>query len=224
MSILDWPTPERPREKLLQHSPSALSDAELLAIFLRTGIPGKTAVDMARDLLTEFHSFRSLFEAPAEQFCRVRGLGMAKYAQLQAILEMMQRYFKESLQNKPIFPNSQATKRYVMSALRGYQQEVFACLFLDNQHHMICFEKLFYGTINCVSVHPREVIKKALQHSAAAVIFAHNHPSGDPHPSFEDKAMTKKLGLALELIDVRLLDHLIIGEKSVTSFAELGLL
>lgn len=224
MSILDWPTQERPREKLLQQGPEALSDAELLAIFLRTGIPGKTAVDMARELLIEFQSLRRLFEASAERFCQVPGLGMAKYVQLQAVLEMSKRHFGEALREKPAFPNSQATKRYLMAALRGYQQEVFACLFLDNQHRMISFEKLFYGTINCVAVHPREVIKKALQHSAAAVIFAHNHPSGMSHPSFEDKAMTKKLVVALELIDVRLIDHFIIGDSVVTSFAELGLL
>lgn len=175
MPITDWPDDERPREKLLQRGPGVLSDAELLAIFLRTGIKGKTAVDLARELLVRFGSLRALLESDFASFSSSPGLGAAKYAQLQAVLEMARRHLKESLKREGALTSPDLTRRYLSSRLRGYDHEVFACLFLDNQHRVIGFEELFRGTIDGASVYPREVVKKALAFNAAAVIFAHNH-------------------------------------------------
>jgi len=224
MSIQDWPEGDRPREKLLAQGAAVLSDAELLAIFLRTGIKGKTAVDLARDLLTEFGSLRALLQADCENFTRGKGLGTAKYAQLQAVLEMARRHTFEELDRGDILTSPEATRAYLSQQLRHYQHEVFACLFLDNQHHILEFEELFRGTIDSASVYPREVVKKALAHNAAAVIFAHNHPSGISEPSQADKLITDKLKQALALIDIRVLDHFIIGDGMPYSFAENGLL
>jgi DNA repair protein RadC len=202
-SIRDWPVGERPREKLLARGPAALSDAELLAIFLRTGVNGKTAVDLARELLQAWGGLRPLLEAEQKRFCAMRGLGLAKYAQLQAVLEMGRRHLQEQLQREATLDNPDVTRNYLISRLRHHQHEVFACLFLDNRHRIITFEELFHGTIDGASVHPREVIKRALQHNAAAVILAHNHPSGIAEPSRADVQITRRLVEALALVDIR---------------------
>ena len=224
MTIMDWPADERPREKLLAKGPEVLTDAELLAIFLRIGIAGKTAVDLARELLDEFGSLQALLNADQTQFCQGKGLGSAKYAQLQAVLEMAKRHFEEILQRGDVLTSPEATRAYLSAQLRGYSYEVFACLFLDNQHRVIQLEELFRGTIDGARVYPREVAKRALFHNAAAVIFAHNHPSGINEPSQADKNITDKLKQALILFDIRVLDHFIIGDGLPYSFAEHGLL
>jgi len=224
MAIKDWPAEDRPREKLLQRGSDALTDAELLAIFLRTGVRGKSAVDLARDLLNDFGSLKALLNADQEHFCRAHGLGSAKYTQLQAVLEMAKRHFKEVLERGSALTSPEITRAYLSAQLRGYSYEVFACLFLDNQHRVIKLEELFRGTIDGASVYPREVVKQALYHNAAAVIFAHNHPSGITEPSQADKQITDKLKQALTLFDIRVLDHFIIGDGDPYSFAEHGLL
>lgn len=224
MSIKDWPADERPREKLLQRGANALTDAELLAIFLRIGTQGKSAVDMARDLLAEYGSLKALLAADQGRFCQSHGLGDAKYAQLQAVLEMARRYFAEILQRGNALTSPDITRAYLSAQLRGYSYEVFACLFLDNQHRVIVLEELFRGTIDGASVYPREVAKRALFHQAAAVIFAHNHPSGISEPSQADRHITDKLRQALTLFDIRVLDHFIVGDGEPYSFAEHGLI
>lgn len=224
MSIKDWPAEERPREKLLNKGAAVLTDAELLAIFLRTGIAGKSAVDLARELLVEFGSLQALLGADHIRFCQGKGLGNAKYSQLQAVLEMAKRHYVEVLQRDDPLTSPDATRAYLSAQLRGYGYEVFACLFLDKQHRMIQFEELFRGTIDGASVYPREVAKRALFHNAAAVIFAHNHPSGIKEPSQADKIITNKLKQSLELFDIRVLDHFIIGDGEPYSFAEHGLI
>ncbi len=224
MAITDWPKEERPREKLLKRGAAALSDAELLAIFLRTGVAGKTAVDLARDLLTTFGGLGNLLAADHQQFCAGKGLGDAKYTQLQAVLEMGRRYLFEKVASRNVLNSAAETRKYLALKLRGYAHEVFACLFLDSQHQLIAFEELFRGTLDSASVHPREVVKATLHHNAAAVIFAHNHPSGSAEPSHADKQITQRLSDALALIDVSVLDHVIIGAATEISFAERGLL
>ena len=223
MPITDWPDDERPREKLLAKGPQFLSDAELLAIFLRTGIPGKTAVDLARDLLGAFGSLRALLECDLERFCAGPGLGKAKYAQLQAVLEMGRRHLKETLQRGNALTSPELTRRYLAAQMRAYPHEVFACLLLDNQHRVIEFRELFRGTIDGASVYPREVVKAVLKADAAAVIQTHNHPSGSVQPSRADEALTQTLKAALALVDVRVLDHIIVGSNETLSMAERGL-
>jgi len=218
MSITDWPTQERPREKLLAQGPASLSDAELLAIFLRTGLAGKTAVDIARELLQEFGSLRRLLTAPKERLCAFPGLGPAKYAQLQAILELARRHLGETVRRGDAISSPEDTCRFLVSRLRDYPYEVFACLFLDNRHRVIELVEMFRGTINGASVHPREVVRAALHHNAAAVILCHNHPSGDAEPSQADLKITQRLTEALTLIDVRVLDHIVIGDGNTVSF------
>lgn len=224
MPITDWPAAERPREKLRLQGPEALSDAELLAIFLRTGLRGKTAVDLARDLLNEYGNLRNLLKADYQRFCNSPGLGIAKYSQLQAVLEMGKRHLRETLHHGDTLGNPDDTRRFLTTALRDYPYEVFACLFMDNRHRVICFEEMFRGTIDGASVHPREIVRQALSHNAAAVIFAHNHPSGIAEPSQADKSLTRRLKEALSLVDIRVLDHIIIGDGQTVSFAETGLL
>ncbi|MGZ5055013.1 MAG: RadC family protein [Methylobacter sp.] len=224
MSIKDWSVEDRPREKLLRRGSAALTDAELLAIFLRTGLPGKSAVDLARELLSNFGSLKALLGADQQSFCEGKGLGEATYVQLQAVLEMVRRHFKETLQRGDALTSPEITRSYLSAQLRGYSYEVFACLFLDNQHRVIQLDELFRGTIDGASVYPREVAKQALRHNAAAVIFAHNYPSGISEPSQADKHITEKLKLALALFDIRVLDHFIIGDGQPYSFAEHGLL
>ena len=223
MAITDWPVDERPREKLLARGSQALSDAELLAIFLRVGVKGKTAVDLSRELLQTFGSLRQLFDADAQKFCATHGMGEAKYVQLQAVLEISRRYLAENMRRGDPLSDPDAVRYYLTAKLRDYRSEVFACLFLDNRHRVIQYEEMFHGTIDGASVHPREVVRRALHHNAAAVIFAHNHPSGVAEPSQADERITQKLKDALHLIDVRVLDHFVIGD-SVVSFAERGML
>jgi DNA repair protein RadC len=222
MAINDWPEAERPREKLLSLGPQALSDAELLAIFLRTGIAGCNAVELARRLVHEYGGLRKLLQADRNRFCATRGLGNAKYAQLQAVLELARRHLAENLKRGDALKNPAETRRYLTARLRDYPYEVFACLFLDTRHRVISYEELFQGTIDGASVHPREVLRRALQHNAAAVILAHNHPSGVAEPSDADRRITTRLKDALALVDIRVLDHIVIGDQLATSFAERG--
>jgi len=222
MAINDWPEAERPREKLLSLGPQALSDAELLAIFLRTGIAGCNAVELARRLVHEYGGLRELLRADRNRFCATRGLGNAKYAQLQAVLELARRHLAENLKRGDALKNPSETRRYLTVRLRDYPYEVFACLFLDTRHRIISYEELFQGTIDGASVHPREVLRRALQHNAAAVILAHNHPSGVAEPSDADRRITTRLKEALALVDIRVLDHIVIGDQLATSFAERG--
>jgi len=224
MSIADWPEAERPREKLLSLGASALSDAELLAIFLRIGCAGKSAVDLARELLTQYGGLRPLLEANQAEFCRGLGLGSAKYAQLQAVLEMARRHLAATLKAGDILSSPAQVRQYLSAQLRHQPREVFAVLFLDNQHRLIAYDELFFGTIDGASVYPREVVKKALARNAAAVILAHNHPSGVAEPSQADQRITERLQAALNLVDVRVLDHMVVGDEEVVSFAERGLI
>ncbi|MDR9436595.1 MAG: DNA repair protein RadC [Thiohalophilus sp.] len=222
MSITDWPQAERPREKLLARGAEALSDAELLAIFLRTGTRGKSAVDLAREVLHQFGGLRGLLTANEADFCTLPGLGQAKYVQLQAVMALAQRHLGETLQRDTGLHSPQDTKHYLHSRLRDLPHEVFACLFLDSQHRVIRYEELFRGTLNGASVHPREVVKKTLQHNAAALIFAHNHPSGIAEPSHADRHLTGRLVEALELVEVRVLDHIVVGDGECVAFSERG--
>ena len=224
MSITDWPVSERPREKLLSKGAAALSDAELLAIFLRTGVQGKSAVDLARELLDRFGSLRALLESDQNAFCSAHGLGVAKYAQLQAVLEMSRRHLHASLARGNAMESPEQVRSYLSLKLRHHNREVFACLFLDNKHQLIKFEELFWGTINAAAVYPREVLSRALANNAAAVVLAHNHPSGVAEPSMADQQITERLVKALGMIDVRVIDHMVVGDQEVVSFAERGLL
>ena len=224
MPISNWPEQERPRVKLLSRGPAALSDAELLAIFLRTGLQGKTALDLSRDLLTDYDGLRGLIETDSKTFCQTKGLGLAKYSQIQAAIELGKRYLQENLLKKDVLSSPDDTKNFLLAQLRAYPYEVFACLFLDNRHQIISFDKMFNGTIDGANVYPREVVKQALARNAAAVIFAHNHPSGVAEPSLADKNITRRLQEALGLVDIRVLDHFVIGENTAVSFAEQGLI
>ncbi|AXJ07717.1 hypothetical protein CFN16_27345 [Pseudomonas fluorescens] len=222
MSIRDWPAAERPREKLLEQGSGSLSDAELLAIFLRTGVSGKSAVDVARHLLGQFGSLRALLEADLATFSEQLGLGPAKFAQLQAVLEMGRRHLAERMRQKTALENPQVVRDYLKAMLRHEPHEVFGCLFLDSKHQVLTFETLFRGSIDNTAVHPREVVKRSLANNAAAVILCHNHPSGNTDPSQADRLLTKRLQKALELIDVRVLDHFIVGDGEPLSMAECG--
>lgn len=224
MSIKDWPAEERPREKFLKFGVQSLSDAELLAIFLRTGVKGKTAVDLARDLLLDFGGLAQILTADHKGFCSGHGLGTAKYVQLQAVLEMSRRYLLQKNMKGDAFTSPDQVREYLSLKLRHLQHEVFACLFLDNKHRVIEYQELFTGTLTSAGVYPREVVKACLAKNAAAVIFAHNHPSGVAEPSDADKQITDQLIKALALIEVRVLDHLIIGDGDPLSFAERGLI
>ncbi len=223
MPITDWPMEQRPREKLLALGSQALTDAELLAIFLRTGVRGKTAVDLSHDLLTGFDGLRQLLHADQQAFCQHQGLGQAKFAQLQAVLEMARRYLYEGLKRGDSLSSPQQTRQYLTTQLRDYPYEVFAVLFLDQRNRVICFEEMFRGTIDGTNVYPREVLKRALHHNAAALIFAHNHPSGVAEPSQSDERITQRLKDVLSLVDIRVLDHFVVGDD-IVSFAERGLL
>ncbi len=222
MSIRDWPADERPREKLLTQGAAALSDAELLAIFLRTGVKGRSAVDLARELLTRFGGLRALLNASRHDFCAAPGLGDAKYAQLQAVLEMSRRHIGERLRRGATIDAPEKCIDYLQARLGDSPSECFAVLFLDNRHRLIAFEELFRGTIDGASVYPREVVRRALAHNAAAVILSHNHPSGVAEPSEADRQITLRLREALALIDVRVLDHIVIGDGEHCSLAQRG--
>lgn len=222
MSIRDWPADERPREKLLNLGAEALSDAELLAIFLRTGVAGLSAVDLARRLLAEFGSLRALLQADLAEFSAQLGLGPAKYAQLQAVLEMGRRHLAETLRRESALESPQAVRDYLKARLRHEPHEVFGGLFLDSKHRVLAFEVLFRGSIDGASVYPRQVVKRALAHNAAALILTHNHPSGVAEPSQADRLLTQQLKAALALVEVRVLDHFIVGEGEPLSLAERG--
>lgn len=222
MTISQWPLAERPREKLLLRGADALSDAELLAIFLRSGVAGGTAVDLARDLLDDFGSLRGILEADAAEFCRRKGLGEASFALLRAALEISRRHLAQPLEREDCLTRPAQTMNYLRARLRDYENEVFACLMLDNRNRVIAFRELFRGTIDGASVYPREVVKQALRDNAAAVIFAHNHPSGVCEPSQADIRITEKLRDALKLVDIRVLDHVIVGD-GITCLSERGL-
>lgn len=224
MSIRDWPADERPREKLLKHGAAALSEAELIAIFLRTGVKGRSAVDVARDLLIEFRSLRGLLTADREAVVGAAGLGPARYATLQASLELARRHYQELMQAGPALTSPRSTREYLRMRLRDLTHEVFCCLYLDNRNRVIACEELFRGTIDGATVHPREVVKRALAHNAAAVILAHNHPSGVSEPSQADELITRKIKESLGSVDIRVLDHLIVGDGHCESMAERGLL
>lgn len=224
MAITDWPESERPREKLLKKGAANLSDAELLAIFLRTGMAGKSAVDLARDLLKRFGSLTGLFATDQGAFCLVPGMGPAKYTQLQAVLEMAQRALAEKLQTGDAMNSPKSVRDYLRLTLEGKKHEVFVGIFLDAQNRSIAAEELFNGTLTQTSVYPREVVKRALHHNAAAMIFAHNHPSGVAEPSQADEILTQSLKQALALVDVKVLDHFIVGGGTAMSFAERGLI
>lgn len=219
--LKNWPELERPREKLVHLGSSSLSDAELLAIFLRTGVRGCNVVDLARQLLSSFGSLAAILSASQEDFCKRYGLGTAKYVQLQACLEMSKRYLAEELKEVDCsLTSSKATRDYLLSELRLESREIFAVLFLDNQHKILIFERLFFGTLNAAAVYPRVVVEQALKHHAAAVILTHNHPSGVAEASLADKQITEKLIQALQLIDVRVLDHIIVAGNQCYSLAE----
>lgn len=224
MSIRDWPAAERPREKLLERGATSLSDAELLAIFLRTGVAGCSAVDLARRLLNEFGSLRALLEADRVSFCSHLGLGVAKFVQLQAVLEIARRHLAEQLSRASALESPQAVRDFLKARLRHEPHEVFACLFMDNRHRVLSFEVLFHGSIDNASVYPRQIVKRALAHNAAALILTHNHPSGVAEPSDSDRLLTRRIVDALALIDVRVLDHFIVGDGEPQSMAELGML
>ena len=225
MAITDWPEDERPRERLLLQGAAALSDAELLALFLRVGVKGKSAVDLARDLISHFGSLNRLFSASQAEFSAIPGMGPAKYAQLQAVLEMSRRALAEDLQQASSLTTPAAVRDFLRLHLAGLRHEVFFALWLDAQHRLITAEILFSGSLTQTSVYPREVIKHALAHNAAAVIFAHNHPSGVAEPSAADRTLTHELKQALAMVDVKILDHFIVaGMGEPLSFAERGML
>lgn len=225
MSIQDWPAAERPREKLLARGARALSDAELLALLLRVGVRGKSAVDLARELLRHFGGLTGVFNASREEMAAQPGMGVAKYAQLQAILELARRSLQEELAATSSLSSPESVRDYLRLTFSGLPHEVFAILFLDAQNRLIRMEEMFRGTLTQASVYPREVVKRALELNAAAVILAHNHPSGVSEPSRADELLTRSLKNALSLVDVRILDHFVVaGSGQPLSFAERGLL
>ncbi|MGI2065834.1 RadC family protein [Shewanella sp. MF08487] len=222
MGIKDWPEGEGPRDKLLQKGAGQLSDAELLAVLLRNGVAGLNAVDLARSLIGEFGGLRNLLCASRNQVCRLPGVGPVKYAQLQAAAELARRVAQENLQRGQILTNPDLTRDYLMRQLADRPYEVFAVLLLDSQHRVIQFVELFRGTIDSASVYPREVVSLVLEKKAAAVIVCHNHPSGIAEPSQADRRITERLKNALATIDVSLLDHMVVGDQEIVSFAERG--
>jgi DNA repair protein RadC len=224
MAIRDWPRSERPREKLLERGAAALSDAELLAILLRNGTAGLSALDLARSVLGHFGSLRNVVAADRARFCAELGLGLARYAEIQAAAEISRRQLSEPLRVGPLLGSPKATRDYLSARLRHLEHEVFCCIYLDKRHRLIQFEELFRGTLDGASVHPREIVKLALQKNAAAMIVAHNHPSGVAEPSQADELITQRVKEALALVDIRLLDHIIVGDGVSVSLAERGLM
>ncbi|WP_330147628.1 RadC family protein [Shewanella oncorhynchi] len=222
MGIKDWPEGEGPRDKLLLKGAAHLSDAELLAVLLRNGLAGLNAVDLARSLICEFGGLRNLLCAPRNQVCRLPSVGPVKYAQLQAAAELARRVAQENLQRGQVLTNPDLTRDYLMRQLADRSYEVFAVLLLDSQHRVIQFVELFRGTIDSASVYPREVVSLVLEKKAAAVIVCHNHPSGIAEPSQADRRITERLKNALATIDVSLLDHMVVGDREIVSFAERG--
>lgn len=224
MAIHDWPEDERPREKLLTRGAAALSDAELLAIFLRMGVSGKSAVDLARDMLLHFGNLNGIFTASAQQFCEIKGLGPAKFTQFQAVLEMTKRALTEQLKARATLSSPNAVRDFLRLQIGSRPYEVFMVLYLDAQNRLITSEEAFRGTLTQTSVYPREIARRALENQAASVIFAHNHPSGVAEPSQADRHLTKTLKQALAMLDIATLDHFIVTQDSIFSFAETGLL
>ncbi|MBC7802835.1 MAG: DNA repair protein RadC [Candidatus Parcubacteria bacterium] len=221
MAISDWPASERPRERLLAHGAATLSDAELLAVILRTGLPGKSAIELGRELLTSFKGISGLVGA---DLSGVKGLGPAKRAQFAAAMELVRRCLKEDLHSGSALTSPGAVRDYLRLAISSREHEVFVCLWLDAQHRVIAIEELFRGTLTQTSVYPREIVKAGLKSNAAAVIFAHNHPSGVAQPSQADELLTRNLKEALALVDIKVLDHFIVAGRHALSFAERGLL
>jgi DNA repair protein RadC len=224
MSIKSWPADDRPREKLMLKGAPSLSDAELLAIFLRVGVKGKSAVDLARLLTQRFGSLRGLFAASRKDLCEVPGIGSAKYAQLQAVIEMARRALAEEMAETDTLSSPGAVRDYLRLSLQSLSYEVFMGIFLNAQNRVISSDELFRGTIDQTSVFPREIVKRALAHNATSVIFAHNHPSGSPEPSPADRHLTRTLSDALGVVDVRVLDHFVVAPGKILSFAERGLM
>ena len=222
MGIKDWPEQQRPRERLISEGASALSDPELLAVFLRVGVRGKSAVELGRDLLQHFGSINGLFGASLVQFSMVHGLGPAKFAQVQAVMELAQRAIGERLESGEVLNSPDAVRQYLRMQLGRQRHESFLVLFLDVKHRLIACDEMFRGTLSHTSVHPREVVKAALARNAASILLAHNHPSGTPDPSEADLLLTRSLVQALALIDVRVLDHFVVAGPHVHSFAEHG--
>lgn len=220
----DPPGRERPRERLLGSGPEALSDAELLAVCLGTGDGRRDALALARDLLDGFGGLRPLLHAPAARLTRQRGLGPARVAMLKAVLALGERQVEAGIAHRPLLGDTLAVRAYLQHKLGGLEREVFGCLFLDARHRLLGFEALFYGSVDRASVHPREVLKRALEHNAAALVLAHNHPSGHPEPSPSDLRLTEELVALLRQIDVRVLDHVVVGHGATVSMAERGLL
>ncbi|RCU51069.1 JAB domain-containing protein [Corallincola holothuriorum] len=222
MAIIDWPAAERPREKLLRQGAEALSDAELLAIFLRTGVTGMDAVTLARQLLGQFDGLSRLMRANQQQFCAAKGLGQAKYAQLQAVVELSRRVFQAELHQSDVLNHPAAVERYLRVKMGDSPIERFALLLLDSQNRVLAYKELSHGTINQAAVYPREVLRLVIEEHAAAVILCHNHPSGVCEPSEADRHITDKIMATLAFIDVRVLDHLVVGRTESTSFAARG--
>jgi DNA repair protein RadC len=223
MLLKDLPQEARPREKLLSRGAAALSDAELLALLLRSGIQGKNVLQLAQELVDRFGGVAGLLHTPAEALKTVKGLGPAKRAELVAVLELARRALAQELMQKPLFNTPQAVRDYLQLQLGGLHHEVFAVLFLDSQHRLIALEEMFRGTLTQTSVYPREVVKQALTLNASSVVLAHNHPSGTAQPSRADEALTHTLKAALALVDVRVLDHFVVTASQAVSMAELGL-
>ncbi|MBT9567649.1 MAG: DNA repair protein RadC [Thiobacillus sp.] len=222
MAIRDWPEDTRPREKLLKRGAATLTDAELVAVFLRTGVVGRSAVDLGRDLIARFGGLGGLCRADRQAACSAPGVGEAKYALLQAVMEMARRALAEDMQSGDALTTPTAVRDYLRLILRSKEYEVFCCVYLDAQNRVIAVEELFRGTLTQTSVYPREIIKRALAHNAAALILAHNHPSGVAEPSQADHALTRRLAEALALVDIRVLDHFIVAGASSLSFMEAG--
>ena len=221
--IPNWPLESRPRERLINEGADVLTDAELLAIILRTGTAGKGVLELSQELLNRFGDLRSLLVCGSDQLQAIKGLGPAKFAQIAAISAITQRSLKQQLVTRPVMTGSKDAAKFLLSQMRDYESEVFACLLLDTRNQLIRYEEIFTGSINGASVYPREIIKLVLKVNSATVIFAHNHPSGNHQPSEADKLITSRLKKALELIDVRVLDHIIVGEETF-SMAEHGLI
>lgn len=211
-----------PREKLIQLGPKALTDSELLAIFLRTGIRGLSVFEFSQKLIREFGSLSNLMNVSLEEFCKIKGLGIAKYTQLQASIELTSRYLAHQLNDKNFIQSTEIAKNYLSTRLMNQEREIFLVLYLNTQHNVIRTEELFLGTYNCVDIYPREIIKLALKYNASALILAHNHPSGHANPSESDRIMTDKIIKACQLVDLKVLDHFVIGLGEIISFAEQG--
>ena len=222
MAISDWPAPQRPRERLIEHGAATLTDAELLALILRVGVTGKNAIELGHDMLGHFGSLNGLFHATLAEFSSVHGLGPAKFAMLQAVLELAQRALSEQMSEGVALNTSPAVRQFLQLQLGRKTHESFAVVYLDVQHRLLACEELFRGSLTHASVYPREVVKCALAHNAAAVILAHNHPSGNPVPSAADKLLTQTLKRALALVEVQVLDHFVLAGERTYSFAEHG--